>query len=35
MTKDDAERNQSHADKTGRNQDFKARAMSSASKKSK
>ena len=35
MSKEAARRIQSHADKSGRNQDFKARAMSSASKKSK
>ena len=35
MSKEAAQRIQSHADKTGRNQYFKARAMSSASKKSK
>ena len=35
MSKGAAQRIQSHADKTGRNQDFKARAMRSASKKSK
>ena len=32
MTKADAARIQSKADKTGRNQDFKARAMSTAAK---
>ena len=32
MTEEDARRIQSHADKTGENQDFKARAMSAASK---
>ena len=30
MTKEDAARIQSHADRTGRNEDFKERAMSSA-----
>lgn len=30
ITKDDARRIQSHADKTGTNQDWKARAMSAA-----
>jgi hypothetical protein len=33
MTKGDAARIQSHSDKTGRNQDFKARAQSAADKK--
>ena len=33
MTKGDAARIQSHADRTGRNQDFKARAQSAADKK--
>lgn len=32
MDKDAAKRIQSHADKIGKNQDFKARAMSAASK---
>ena len=32
MTSKDARRIQSHADKTGKNQDFKARAMSKAAK---
>ncbi len=32
MTKEAAARIQSHADKTGTNQDFKARAQSAASK---
>ena len=32
MTKEAARRIQSHADKTGTNQDFKARAMSAAAK---
>ena len=32
MTKEAARRIQSHADKTGTNQDFKARAMSTAAK---
>lgn len=32
MTKEDAKRIQSHADKTGKNQDFKARAQSAAEK---
>jgi len=32
MTKDAASRIQSHADKTGSNQDFKARAQAAASK---
>ncbi len=32
MTKEDARRIQSHVDKTGKNQDFKARAMSAADK---
>jgi hypothetical protein len=32
MTKEATSRIQSHADKTGTNQDFKARAMSAASK---
>ena len=35
MTKKAASRIQSHADKTGRNQDFKSRAQRAASKKSK
>jgi hypothetical protein len=35
MSKQAAQRIQSHADKSGRNQDFKSRAMSAASKKSK
>jgi hypothetical protein len=35
MTKEDASRIQSHADKTGTNQDFKERAMAAASKKKK
>jgi len=30
MTQEDASRIQSHADKTGRNQDFKARAQRAA-----
>jgi hypothetical protein len=33
MTKKDAARIQAHADKTGENQDFKARAQKAASKK--
>ena len=33
MTKEDAARIQSHADKTGKNQDFKARAQRAAAKK--
>jgi hypothetical protein len=33
MTKGDATRIQSHSDRTGRNQDFKARAQSAADKK--
>lgn len=32
ITQDDASRIQSHADKTGKNQDFKARAQRAASK---
>jgi hypothetical protein len=32
MTKEDAARIQSHADKSGKNQDFKARAQKSAEK---
>ena len=32
MSKEAARRIQSHADKTGKNQDFKARAMSAADK---
>ena len=32
MSKEDAARIQSHADRTGENQDFKARAQSAASK---
>ena len=32
MTKEDAARIQSHADKTGTNQDFKSRAQSAADK---
>jgi len=35
MSKSAAQRIQSHADKSGRNQDFKARAMKAASKKKK
>lgn len=35
MTAKDASRIQSSADRTGKNQDFKARAMSSAAKKKK
>jgi hypothetical protein len=32
MTRDASQRIQSHADRTGKNQDFKARAMSAAEK---
>jgi hypothetical protein len=35
MTSKDAARIQSHADSTGKNQDFKARAQSAASKQNK